>query len=304
MVESELKVMKKGLLSVFLAYVMWGFFPIYFKLLHDVPALQIMTHRVSWSFFFLLILVILRKDLKPLLKKLNKKVLLIYGIAGILLAGNWFTYVWGVNAGYVIETSLGYFINPLVSVVLGMVFLKERLRPLQWVPVILAAAGVIFLTISYGRLPWIALILAFSFGFYGLIKKIAPLPSLQGLSIETAAVFLPALGFLIFSEVNHNGAFGHISPLVTFLLVLSGVVTAIPLILFASGTPKVPMITIGILQYVAPTIQFLIGIFLFHEPFAHDQLIGFSIIWLALIIFTFEGLSTRRHSLKAAAVKI
>lgn len=289
---------------VFLAYAMWGFFPIYFKLLNEAPALQIMTHRVTWSFVFLFLLVVLRKELRILITKLNKKILLIYMIAGVLLAGNWFTYVWGVNAGYVIETSLGYFINPLVSVVLGMVFLKEKLRPLQWVPIILATAGVIYLTISYGSLPWIALVLAFSFGFYGLIKKIAPLPSLQGLTIETAAVFLPAFGFLLFSEFNHSGAFGHINPTVTFLLALSGVVTAIPLILFASGTPKVPLITVGILQYVAPTIQFLIGVFLYHEPFTQGRLIGFSLIWLALVIFTYEGLSTRRIILRTAAAKM
>lgn len=299
--ESGIIIMKKGLLSVFFAYALWGFFPIYFKLLHEAPALQIMTHRVTWSFFFFLILIVLRKQLKSLFKLLNKRTILIYTVAGILLAGNWFTYVWGVNAGYVIETSLGYFINPLVSFMLGVLILREKLRPLQWVPISLAVIGVIYLTISYGRLPWIALTLAFSFGFYGLIKKIAPLGSIQGLMIETAALFIPAIGFLLFSEFNGSGAFGHISPLVTFLLILSGVVTAIPLILFAHGAPKVPLVTIGIIQYIAPTLQFLIGVFLYNEPFTHDRLIGFSIIWLALVIFTFEGFNAHRHKLHHAS---
>lgn len=295
--------MKKGFLSVFFAYALWGFFPIYFKWLHAAPALQIMTHRVTWSFFFFLILIILRKQLKPLFKVLNKRTFLIYAVAGVLLAGNWFTYVWGVNAGYVIETSLGYFINPLVSFLLGVLILREKLRPLQWVPLSLAVIGVVYLTFSYGRLPWIALTLAFSFGFYGLFKKIAPLGSIQGLMIETAAIFIPAVGFLLFSEFNGSGVFGHVSPLVTFLLVLSGVVTAIPLILFANGAPKVPLITIGIIQYIAPTLQFLIGVFLYHEPFTQERLIGFSIIWLALIIFTIEGLNARHHRLHTASVK-
>ena len=270
---------------------MWGFFPIYFKFLQEAPAIQIMPHRVIWSFFFLVILVAIKKDIHSVIKSLNKKVIITYTIAGILLATNWLTYVWGVNAGFVVETSLGYFINPLVSVVLGVVFLRERLRSLQWVPVGLATIGVVYLTIDHGSLPWIALVLAFTFGTYGLFKKIAPLPSIHGLTIETAAFVLPALAYLILVEVNGNGAFGHASPTTTFLLAFSGIVTAIPLIFFASGAPKVPLSTIGILQYIAPTIQFLIGVFVYDEPFTSGQLIGFGIVWTALIIFTVEGLT-------------
>ena len=283
--------MKKGLLFVFGAYALWGFFPIYFKFLQEAPAIQIMAHRVSWSFIFLMILIALRKDLRKIIKSLNTKIIIIYGVAGTLLAVNWLTYVWGVNAGFVVETSLGYFINPLVSVVLGVVFLKERLRKLQWIPVALATIGVVYLTVEHGSLPWIALVLAFSFGTYGLFKKIAPLPSLHGLTVETGAIFLPAVIFLILMEVNGTGAFGHASSLTTFLLMLSGIITAVPLILFASGALLVPLTTIGILQYIAPTIQFLIGVFIYDEPFNTSQLIGFSIVWLALIIFTVEGLS-------------
>ncbi|MBW6473062.1 MAG: EamA family transporter RarD [Anaerolineaceae bacterium] len=282
--------MKKGLIFVFSAYTLWGFFPIYFKFLHEAPALQIMAHRVTWSFLFLIFLIALRKEFSQILKSLTKKIVLTYTIAGILLAINWLTYVWGVNAGFVVETSLGYFINPLVSVVLGVVFLKEKLRNLQWIPVGLATIGVVYLAIDHGSLPWIALVLASTFGTYGLIKKIAPLPSIHGLTVETGAVLIPALLFLLFVEFNGSAAFGHASPQTTFLLALSGIITAIPLIFFASGAPKVPLTTIGILQYIAPTIQFLIGIFVYDEPFTTGQLVGFGIVWIALIIFSVEGM--------------
>lgn len=282
--------MKKNLIYVFISYVLWGFFPIYFKLLHEAPALQIMSHRVAWSFIFLMFLVGIRKEFHKVLKSLNKNIIITYSIAGILLAINWLTYVWGVNAGFVVEASLGYFINPLLSVVLGVVFLKEKLRKLQWLPVILATIGLIYITIDHGSLPWIALVLAITFGSYGLIKKIAPLPSINGLTIETGVVLIPALAYLVFVEFNGTAVFGHVSPRTTLLLAFSGIITAIPLIFFAAGAPKVPLTTIGILQYIAPTIQFLIGIFIFQEPFPRGQLIGFSIVWIGLIIFTIEGL--------------
>ena len=283
--------MKKGLIYVFVAYALWGFFPIYFKFLHEAPALQIMAHRVTWSFIFLSILVVLRKEFHQIIRSFTKKIILTYAIAGVLLAINWLTYVWGVNAGFIVETSLGYFINPLVSVILGVVFLKEKLRSLQWLPVALASIGVIYLAIEHGSLPWIALVLAFTFGTYGLFKKIAPLPSIHGLTVETGAVLLPAIIFLIVVEVNGTAAFGHTSATTTFLLALSGIITAIPLIFFASGAPLVPLTTIGILQYIAPTIQFLIGVFIYDEPFTRGRFIGFSIVWIALIIFTIEGFS-------------
>ena len=288
--------MKKGLIYVFSAYALWGFFPIYFKFLQEAPAIQIMAHRVTWSFVFLTILIVLRKEISRILKSLTLKIIGIYAIAGVLLAVNWLTYVWGVNAGFVVETSLGYFINPLVSVVLAVVFLKERLRKLQWLPVTLAAIGVIYLTIEHGSLPWISLVLAFSFGAYGLFKKIAPLPSVHGLAVETGAIFIPAVIFLIVMEINGSAAFGHARSSTTILLMLSGIVTAIPLILFASGAPLVPLATIGILQYIAPTIQFLIGVFIYNEPFNTSQFIGFSIVWVALIIFTVEGIINNYHA--------
>ncbi|MHB8134646.1 MAG: EamA family transporter RarD [Anaerolineaceae bacterium] len=290
--------MKKGIISVLIAYAMWGFFPIYFKFLHAVPATQIMAHRVSWSFVFLSLMIIFTGKIKDLLKNMNKKVMLLYFCAGVIISINWLTYVWGVNAGYVIETSLGYFINPLVSVLLGVIILKERLRPLQWVPVILAAIGVTYITIQHGSLPWIAMVLAVTFGTYGLLKKIAPLQATQGLTLETGGVFIPALGYLLFCEFTGTGAYGHINLPTTLLLTATGIITAVPLLFFAAGAPKVPLTTIGLLQYIAPTIQFLIGVFIYREPFSTDQLIGFGIIWLALIIFSLESYSTNHKTMK------
>ena len=199
-----------------------------------------------------------------------------------------------------VEASLGYFINPLVSVVLGVLFLREKLRPAQWVPLDLAAAGVIYLTVSLGSLPWLALVLAFSFGFYGLTKKLAPLGSLHGLTLETGAIFVPALVFLVFEQASGSGAFIQAGPLTTVLLALIGIVTAVPLLLFATGAKNVPLSTLGLLQYISPTIQFLIGVFVYGEPFSAGQVVGFGIIWAALILFTAESYLARRRAALAA----
>lgn len=196
--------------------------------------------------------------------------------------------MWAVGIGQVVESSLGYFINPLVSVVLGVVFLHERLRPTQWLPVGLAAAGVLYLTFSYGSLPWIGLVLAFTFGLYGLLKKLAPLPSLPGLTFETGLIFFPALVYLLVMELLGKGSFGHTSISISLLLTLSGIVTAIPLLFFATGARSVPLSTLGLLQYIAPTLQFLIGVLVFHEPFTLERFVGFAFIWTALIIFSVE----------------
>jgi chloramphenicol-sensitive protein RarD len=286
--------MKKGVLFATAAYVVWGFYPIYFKALQSVPAFQIMTHRVIWCFLFMVLLVVFRRELPMIKAALTPRTLLIYLAAGIFLSINWFTFIWGVNAGYVVEASLGYFINPLFSVLLGVVFLGERMRLAQWVSVGLAALGVAYLTVSYGSLPWIALTLAGSFGLYGFIKKIGPLDSMPGLFLETGVLFLPALGFLVFEELRGVGSFGHVGGVTTLLLVLCGIVTAAPLLLFAGGMRRVPLSTMGLLQYINPTIQILIGVYLYGEPFPQARLIGFGIIWVALLIYTLEGFLNRR----------
>ena len=286
--------MKKGVLFALAGYAIWGFFPLYFKTLQAAPAFQIMAHRVVWSFLLMTAILVFRKELKSMFAAANPRITLLYAIAGTLLAINWVTYVWGVNAGYVVEASLGYFINPLVSVLLGVIFLQERLRPLQWVPVVLAAAGVTYLTVSMGKLPWIALVLAFSFGLYGLMKKITPLGSLQGLTLETAAVFLPAFAYLIIEQVRGVGAFVNAGVSTTLLLAATGVVTVIPLIFFSAGTKLIPLTTVGLLQYITPTTQFLLGVFVFKEAFSSNQVVGFVIIWTALILFTVENLRHNR----------
>jgi chloramphenicol-sensitive protein RarD len=225
---------------------------------------------------------------------LTRRVLGVYLIAGILLSFNWLIYIYGVNSEHVVETSLGYFINPLFSVLLGMIFLKERLRALQWLPIGLAALGVIYLTWTYGSLPWIALSLAFTFGFYGLVKKKSPLGSLYGLTLETGLVFIPALGYLIYVESIGQGAFGHTGVVSDLLMIGAGVVTTIPLLMFASAAKRIPLTMVGIMQYIAPTIQFLIGVLIYKEPFTTTSLIGFSMVWIALIVFWVEGVSARR----------
>ena len=282
--------MNKGVWNGLAAYAMWGFFPIYWKMLREVPALQVIGHRIAWSFILLIGVILLTRQWTEFRSAaLVPKVIGIYAVAGVLLSINWLVYVWGVNAGFIVETSLGYFINPLISVLLGVLFLRERLRTMQWLAVGLAAAGVIYLTLTYGRPPWIALSLAFSFGTYGLVKKLAPLGSLYGLTLETALVFPIAVLYLAFVQFTGTGAFLHQGAITDILLIGTGVVTSIPLLMFASAAREIPLTMIGILQYIAPTLQFLIGIFLYHEPFDQTRLIGFGLVWLALIIFWVEN---------------
>ena len=291
--------MSKGIWNGLGAYVLWGFFPIYWKLLHEVPALQVIGHRIVWSFILLVAVIVLTRQWHNFRSAaLAPKVIGLYAVAGVLLSINWLVYVWGVNAGFIVETSLGYFINPLVSVLLGVVFLRERLRSMQWLAVGLAAAGVIYLTLTYGRPPGIALSLAFSFGIYGLVKKLAPLGSLYGLTLETALVFPAAQIYLLFAESTGTGAFLHQGAVTDLLLIGTGVVTSIPLLMFASAARQIPLTMIGVLQYVAPTIQFLIGVFLYHESFDQSRLIGFSLVWIALIIFWVESYLAGRMSVQ------
>jgi chloramphenicol-sensitive protein RarD len=286
--------MNKGILYGIGAYMLWGFFPIYWKLLHHIPALQLVGHRIVWSLLFLMAFILITRkgtDFRALIKA---RTVGIYSIAALLIGGNWLTYVWAVNAGHIVETSLGYFINPLVSVVLGLVVLREKLRPAQWAPIILASVGVVYLTVTFGRLPWIALTLAFTFGFYGLVKKLAPLSSMYGVTLETGLLFLPALAYLGFAQTNGSGAFLHTGEAADLLMVGAGVVTTIPLLMFASAAKRIPLTMIGVLQYLAPTIQFLIGVFVYQEPFDRTRLIGFSLVWIALILFWGESYLANR----------
>ncbi len=291
--------MKKGLLAAGAAYFLWGFFPIYFKLIQHVSAFQTTAHRFAWSFFFLVLVISLQRTWQSLRAALTLRTVLIYLLAALLIGVNWGCYVWAVNNHLLLEASLGYFINPLVSVMLGVIFLRERLRPLQWLPVGLAAAGVLYLTLSYGRPPWVALILAFSFGLYGLVKKLSPLSPLHGLTLETGLLLLPALAFLIFENAQGRGSFWHTGALTSLLLVGTGIITPVTLLLFASGAQRVPLFALGLLQYIMPTMQFSLGVLVYHEPFDHARLISFSCIWLGLIIFYAETLFLRHKTREA-----
>lgn len=288
--------MTKGVIYAFTSYLLWGFFPLYFHALGNVPAVQVTAHRVVWSFLFLILVLVIRRDWDGLRKMFTVRTVLIYLGAGTLLACNWLTYVYATGQGMVLETSLGYFINPLVSVLLGVFFLREKLRPAQWAAVGLAFISVMYLTVTHGSLPWIALVLAFSFGLYGLVKKVAPLGSFHGLTLETAVLLVPAFVFLSVLQFNGSGVYGRMSGTTTLLLSLTGIVTAIPLLLFADGARRVPLSTIGLLQYISPTIQFLLGVFVFGEVFTWQRLIGFSVIWIALIIYSADGLMNYRQS--------
>ncbi len=280
--------MNTGILAAIGAYVSWGLLPIYWKLLGHVPTTQLLSHRIVWSFAVLAVFLGLTKRFTKLRGDLSPTVWGSYVLASLLIGVNWFIYVWSVNAGYIVEASLGYFINPLLSVLLGVFFMRERLRRLQWAPLGLAAAGVIYLTVQYGRLPWIALTLAVTFSLYGLVKKKAPLGAFEGLTLETGLLLPPALVWLGWNEYMGAGAFLHAGTGSDLLLVGAGVVTTAPLVMFAAAAHRIPLSMIGILQYIAPTIQFLIGVFVYHEPFSRAQFTGFGMVWSAVLLFWLE----------------
>jgi chloramphenicol-sensitive protein RarD len=279
------------------AYALWGLFPIYWKLLHHVPATQLFSHRIFWSFLWLAIVLAATGQLGTFRKAIiNKRAAVIYYGAALLIGINWLLYVWAVNAGFIIETSLGYFINPLLSVLIGVIVLRERLRFTQWIPVGMAAAGVLFLTYVHGSPPWIALVLASTWATYGLLKKLAPLSSLHGLGLETGILSIPVIVYLVYCEISGQGAFLHHGFSTDLLLAGAGIVTTVPLFLFAVAVRRIPLSLVGILQYIAPTMQFLIGLLIYREPFAVTQLVGFSIVWLALILFAVESIFARQTS--------
>ncbi len=287
--------MSKGTLAAIIAYILWGLYPIYFKLLVAVPPFQTTAHRIVWAFIIMFLVLVVTRQLKALIRSITRRVFLIYLVAGLFVGVNWTIYIWAVVNDYILDASLGYFINPLLSVLLGLVFLRERLRPLQWLPVALAAAGVTYLTLSHGRFPWVALSLAFSFAMYGLVKKLSPLLPAQGLALETSTIFPLALGYLLVMEARGTGAFGHMGLSTSLLLAGAGLVTIFPLILFAYATQKIPLTMVGLLQYFTPTLQFLAGYLLYGEVFDTPRVIGFSFIWVGLIIFTAEGFLHRRN---------
>jgi len=287
--------MRSGIIYAALAFFCWGLFPIYFHALGEVPPLQILAHRMLWSLAFLLILLLLRRDWKWLQVVRQPRVFFSFVLSALLLSANWLVYIWSVMNHHVIEASLGYFINPLVNIVLGYLILKERMRPLQWAAIGVAALGVGWLTWQAGTVPWIALFLALSFGGYGLLRKTAALGPLEGLSFETIVLFPLAAGYVIWLTVHGQNVFiNTASDTTRWLLIMAGPLTAIPLLLFATGARKIPLSVLGLLQYLSPTLQFLLGVLLFKEAFSADRLVGFVLIWSALALFAGEGLLRRQ----------
>jgi chloramphenicol-sensitive protein RarD len=287
---------KGGLLYGLAAHGMWGLMPLYIWALDRVPSLEILAHRVVWCSVFLVLLVTVFHrwgDLGRVVR--NPRTLGLLTLSSLLIAGNWFCYIYGANSGQTIQTSLGYFINPLFSVLLGMVFFGERLRPVQWFAVLLAAVGVLILIIVGGQLPWIALVLAVSFGFYGLVRKVTPVNALIGLTVETLVLVPVAAGSLLFWTAAGTGSFGKMGWDIDALLLSAGVVTAVPLLCFGQAARRLPLTTLGLLQYIAPTIQFLLAVLKRGEAFEPAKAVSFGFIWTALVIFSVESLLAARR---------
>lgn len=281
------------------AFLSWGLFPLYFHAIKDVPASEILAHRMAWSLVFLMLVLLVRRQWKWLPQVLRQpKVVASFVASAFLLSANWFVYIWAVNNGHVVDASLGYFINPLVNVLLGMLVLKEKLRRGQWLAIAVAATGVAWLTWQGGQVPYIALVLALSFGAYGLLRKTAALAALEGLSFETLILFPLALGYLGWLVFHDQSMFVNAtSDSTRWLLVAAGPTTAIPLLLFAAGARRIPMSVLGMLQYMSPSLQMLLGVWVFHEAFSSDRLVGFLFIWGALAIYMLESwLSSRKSS--------
>lgn len=272
------------------AFFIWSLGPIYWKALGAVPPLEIILHRMVWAFVFLIILIVIGRRWNELFKALKDlRIILTLSSTAVILGLNWWLYIWAINNNHVLQGSLGYYINPLVSVVFGVVFLRERLRPAQVLAVLLAGAGVVYLTISYGAFPWIALALASSFGLYGLIRKVAPVGPLVGLTIETLLLTPPAAAYLIYIGVQGSGSFLHGSMRIDLLLMGTSVLTAVPLTFFTAGAKRINLSTVGLLQYIAPTGIFLLAVFYYHEPFSKPQVWTFFMIWTALAVYSTDS---------------
>ena len=293
--------MLPGVLSAGLAFTLWGIFPIYLKLLHSVPPLEILSHRVVWSVVFLSLVLLWRRQWGWVASvRANPRIALTFVASAAALGANWVIYIWAVNADRIIDASLGYFITPLFNVLFGLL-LGERLNAVQWVCVALAASGVGWLTFSAGHLPWIGLLLAISFSLYGLLRKTAPLGALEGLAVETLAMLPPAAAFLLLPFSGSSHAFASGSVTLSLLLIAAGPVTAIPLLMFSYGARRIPLSIVGLLQYIGPSIQLLLGIWLYHEPFGTERLTGFALIWSALALFSAQGLWLAWRSGKSSA---
>jgi chloramphenicol-sensitive protein RarD len=283
-----------GLLFGFSAYVLWGLFPLYWPLLEPANPWEIVSHRAVWTLVFCAAVLGATRQLGATLSILRKPKLVISLCAStVLISINWITYIWATNNGHVVEAALGYYINPLIIIAFGVILLGEKMHPLQWVAVAFAAIGVAILTVDYGRLPWVAISLALSWGTYGLVKKKLGLGALEGLAIETLISLIPYGLYLLYLGQRGTGQFGH-QPLLTVLLISAGAITAIPLLLFNGSTTRLPYSTIGLLQYITPTIQFSIGVWIRHEDMPAARWIGFIVIWCALVALATDLIRSSR----------
>lgn len=282
------------------AYAMWGLFPLYWPLVDQASAFEILAHRMVWTLLVVIGLLTVMRRWAAVRALSARSVALLAG-AAVVISINWGMFIWAVNNGHVIETSLGYFINPLVTVLVAVVVLKERLRRVQWAAIALAGLAVLILTINYGRPPWISLVLAGSFATYGFVKKKADTGAIESLAVETTVVLLPAAGYLLWLEAAGRGIFGHQGVAVDVLLVGAGVVTALPLLCFGAAATRIPLATLGLLQYLTPITQFALGVWVFAEPVPTVRLLGFTLVWLALIMFSVDSLRHRRRQLRLTA---
>lgn len=292
---------RAGVLMGLAAYGLWGLFPLYFPLLEPAQGVEIVAHRIVWSLVFVAVLLtVLRKWTLVRRAVADRRTMLVLAVAAVLITGNWLTFVIAVNSGHVVETSLGYFVNPLVSVLLGVVVFRERLRKLQWLAVGIAALAVVVLTVDHGRPPWIALLLAGTFATYGLMKKLVRVEAAPGLLLETLVLVVPALVVIGVLQARGTGTVGDAGGGHVLLLLSSGVATAIPLLLFAASTRRVPLSTVGLLQYLTPLMQLAIGVFVYGEPMPPARLVGFAVVWLALAVFTVDSLRAARAQRRTA----
>jgi chloramphenicol-sensitive protein RarD len=275
----------------FSAFLLWGAFPLYFRMLHRIPALELVAHRAVWSMAALALGTIAARKGATFVRQISSgRILSFHFLTSLLIAANWLLYVWGVNAGRVVECSLGYFLNPLVSVALGVVVLRERLRPAQWAGVALAATGVVYLATRAGSFPWLSISLALSFGLYGLLKKRAPLGSFEGLFVETLLLAPFAIGWIVWSERSPTGPMQQATSMEWALVVGTGIVTTVPLLLFSSATRRIPLSWMGFMQYITPTIQLLIGVLVFKEAFGPERMHGFALVWAGLGVVMIDGI--------------
>lgn len=290
-----------GLVYALAAYFIWGFAPILWKSIDQIPSEEIVAHRMLWSCVLALLVIVVSRRRSELFALLGQPVLVRrLFIASILISINWGIYIWAVNTGNIVESALGYFINPLINVLFGVLFFKERLRAMQLVAIGIAASGVAYLLIVHGEIPYIALSLAVTFACYGAVKKTLKVPAVQGMALETALMFIPALLFVLYLSTRGQSSFGA-SSYNSGMLILGGAITLIPLLLFSAAAKRISMTALGMTQYLGPSLQLIIGVWIYKEPFGSQQQISFGLIWLALLIYTLDQLNTRRRRIKSEA---